>query len=133
MRLKCLNLNNRSATTDMKLLQVELSRAQRRIKALEEALQVAHAKVADSMHPLLSETHSSTNDSPRFSPYAEAQTPSDEEFDLSETLGTLAITDGGESRFFGPSAASEVSTAVAYSDGYTIIIIIFYRHLYWYV
>ena len=118
MRLKCLNLNHRSATTDMKLLQVELSRAQRRIKALEEALQVAHAKLADSVHPLLSETHSSTNDSPRFSPYAEAQTPpSDEELDLSETLGTLAITDGGESRFFGPSAASEVSTAFAYSDG----------------
>lgn len=84
-------------------LQAKLNEMTERVRHLEEALRRATSSRSSSSFeatsdapPLSSESigHDDTN----------TRVPSD----LIDTLGTLTLADGGESRFLGPSAAPEV-------------------------
>ena len=102
---------NYSPIVDTKQLLAELARTKNRNRQLEEALRISHSKQSSRPHPLLqysSRAYSSGD------PCSTAIVPplADPEHDLLEILGTLTIADDGESRFLGPSAASEVRLQV---------------------
>jgi hypothetical protein len=64
---------------------------------LEEGLAAAHSHHSVDIHPLLSETlQKGTQDDPEVDKVA-------------EVLGTLAVGEAGELRYFGPSAVIEVT------------------------
>lgn len=100
---------NRSSTADVKRLEAELEKARERIRELEKALQMAPAKGADYIRPLINETQRPTRSSNSTSSSSELPDPNDDDQGVAEVFGTLSIADSGESVFIGPSAASEVS------------------------
>ena len=86
-------------------MKVELGISKERIRQLEEALQKLQQRVSDAPHPLLA-TDDERRESARWS--AEGATSDPEDPDPLDSFGTLTIAEGGESRFLGPSGASEV-------------------------
>lgn len=104
--------SNRTSTADYRKIKLELDKEKERVQALEKALQTAHAKVADSIHPLLSRTEAQASSSASPSSSIDNIPPADQDQDISEVFGTLSIADSGESVFLGPSAVSEVSVVL---------------------
>ncbi|KAH9951097.1 fungal-specific transcription factor domain-containing protein [Amylocystis lapponica] len=77
-----------------------------RMRQLEDALAIAHARYSDEPHPLLTDDQESTPASQDdMSPFPElASSISPETIDA---FGTLSVSDHGVSRFFGPTGGTE--------------------------
>lgn len=86
-------------------LQAKLNEMTERVRHLEEALRRATSSRSSS-------SFEATSDAPPLSSesigHDDTNTRPDVPGDLIDTLGTLTLADGGESRFLGPSAAPEV-------------------------
>lgn len=86
-------------------LQAKLNEMIEKVRHLEEALRRATSSSSSS-------SYEATSDAPPLSSEAighdDTNTRPDVPSDLIDTLGTLTLADGGESRFLGPSAAPEV-------------------------
>ncbi|KAI5997758.1 hypothetical protein EDC04DRAFT_3125428 [Pisolithus marmoratus] len=88
----------------------QLAKTRERIRQLEDALRVLQAKHSTEPHPLLQPEFLGTSRrdddvGPHTTEGLEDHTP-----ELVEALGTLSISDSGESHFFGPTGGSNVST-----------------------
>lgn len=81
-----------------------------RIRQLEDALQIAHARTNSETHPLL-EDHLLEIKHGIGNPHSHEDERQDDDADDDEVianLGTLRISEGGTSRFLGLSGGSEV-------------------------
>ena len=77
-----------------------------RIRQLEDALAILQSTVSTEPHPLLADGLLSTHPSP--------VKPPDVLREAMDAFGTLTIGDSGESKYFGPSAGSEVRSSTLY-------------------
>ena len=77
------------------------------IRQLEDALQISHASVSTTPHPLLSEEQLSIKYGSDAQEEAEKNNSSSD-WDIYTSFGTLTISERGETRFVGRSS-SEVS------------------------
>ncbi|KAH8831741.1 fungal-specific transcription factor domain-containing protein [Flagelloscypha sp. PMI_526] len=75
--------------------QDEIARLRERILQLEDALALSHSNSSNETHPLLVETSSTR---PQENPDVDK---------VIEDLGTLAVGEAGEAKYYGPSAATE--------------------------
>ncbi len=96
-------------------LEGTLQKLEARMHSLEDALAITYAASSKETHPLLvkCKNEDAEEDSPRLPPpdlqeSEEVSTPS-AKHTLTDSLGVLHIDEDGGSRFFGPSAGSEVS------------------------
>ena len=78
-----------------------------RIRSLEDALEELQAKHSNDPHPLLRDDLVSPSAEDDEDPPADAGR-STQNLDMNDSLGTLSISDHGNSRFFGPTGGSEV-------------------------
>lgn len=94
-----------SPSANVKELQAKLNEMTEKVRHLEEALRRATSSRSSS-------SYDATSDAPPSGSEAighdDTNTRPDVPSDLLDTLGTLTLADGGESRFLGPSAAPEV-------------------------
>ena len=100
MTNKCRAQVHRSLLPDTEQLHRKISEMGQRIRQLEDALAILQSSVSTEPHPLLGDELFSVKSS-----------PVKESDILAETMGafgTLTIGDSGESKYFGPSAGSEV-------------------------
>lgn len=81
-----------------------------RIRQLEDALAILQSVVSTEPHPLLTDGLILTNSS--------TVKPMDVTAETMDALGTLTIGDSGESKYFGPSAGSEVRTLLCLGQIY---------------
>ncbi|EKM81461.1 hypothetical protein AGABI1DRAFT_54232 [Agaricus bisporus var. burnettii JB137-S8] len=99
---------SRFILADTDQLHKKISEMSNRIRQLEDALAILQATISDRPHALLTEDHLKI----KFG--SEAILPKDEEGEEREAsidaLGTLTLEDSGESRYFGRSAGTEVSS-----------------------
>ena len=80
-----------------------------RIRQLEDALAILQSSISTEPHPLLEDGLVSVNSSVAKAPDVLEETM--------DAFGTLTIGDSGESKYFGPSAGSEVcSSTMRLSD-----------------
>lgn len=80
-----------------------------RIRQLEDALQISHTTSASTSHPLLSKELLAIKnclDIPGNTELYETHSEDDSLSELYSDLGTLTISDHGESRFYGRSGAA---------------------------
>lgn len=102
----------RSILTDTDGLHQKIFEMSQRIRQLEDALRLLQSSLSSEKHPLL------RNDllSIKYGPEQQLSVPSDSVEDPLaepvEAFGTLTIGDGGESRYLGASAGSEVCLIV---------------------
>ncbi|KAI5992558.1 hypothetical protein EDC04DRAFT_2586962, partial [Pisolithus marmoratus] len=92
----------------------QLAKKSERIRKLEDALRVLQAKHSTEPHPLLQPEFPGTSQhdddvSPLTAEGLEEHTP-----ELVEALGTLSISDSGESHFFGPTGGSNCLLMIDY-------------------
>lgn len=93
----------RSFLANTEQLHRKISEMGQRIRQLEDALAILQSTVSTEPHPLLGDGLLSIKSSPMNQPDS-----------LSETIdafGTLTIGESGESKYFGPSAGSEVRSS----------------------
>lgn len=108
-------VNRIPAETD--ILRTKLGIANERIRLLEDALQKAHSRLSDAIHPLLEKSEKRQKATRSRALGASNLSSDSEDPGPVESFGTLAIADDGESLFLGPSAASEVSHMFLFSRG----------------
>ena len=109
--LSYLNLfSGRYVLADTEKLHSTLSEMSRRIRQLEDALQISHASVSTTPHPLLSEEQLSIKYGSDAQEEAEKNNSSSD-WDIYTSFGTLTISERGETRFVGRSS-SEVSRSL---------------------
>ncbi|KZP23151.1 hypothetical protein FIBSPDRAFT_1043094 [Athelia psychrophila] len=100
---------SRFILTDTEQLHRKIAEMSERIRNLEEALAMLQSSVSAESHPLLRDELLSIKFSPQAQEAESDEHPSPEDV-LAETIdafGTLAIGNGGESRYFGRSGGSE--------------------------
>ncbi|KAH8827586.1 hypothetical protein DL96DRAFT_1463730 [Flagelloscypha sp. PMI_526] len=85
-------------------LHSEIQKLQARILQLEEALTSVYAQVSDKPHPLLSGRREPPHE---FASSSIQATEVESVQDALDALGTLAIGDLGQAKYFGPSAGTE--------------------------
>ncbi|KAI5997762.1 hypothetical protein EDC04DRAFT_2976965, partial [Pisolithus marmoratus] len=88
----------------------QLAETRERIRKLEDALRVLQAKHSTELHPLLSQRDNDVGPLTTEDLAVEELTP-----ELVEALGTLSISDSGESHFFGPTGGSNCLLMIDYS------------------
>ena len=78
-----------------------------RIRLLEDALAILHARSSNEPHPLLREDAVVSKMEPddEENPYSFEPV---QNADIIDTFGTLSVSEHGVSRFFGPTGGSEV-------------------------
>ena len=94
---------HRSILADTEQLHRKISEMGQRIRQLEDALAILQSIVSTEPHPLLGDGLLSIKSSPVKYPDPLAETM--------DAFGTLTIGDSGESKYFGPSAGSEVRSS----------------------
>ena len=73
----------------------------KRIRQLEDALQISHSSVSNDSHPLLADDlRAVTNDSEQPDDTQTSQ-ESDGQKDVLDAFGTLSVTDGGTESYIG--------------------------------
>lgn len=111
------SLATKRTTMGINQLLSDLDQAQKRVRQLEDALKTSHGKQAFVPDPLVVENGSRNSvASGSTTPGSPSTGP---EYDPLEMFGTLTIADGGDSRFLGISAASEVCIYKPFSKGKT--------------
>ena len=85
-----------------------------RIRQLEDALAIFQSGVTNETHPLLREELLAIKFGPEVRNSGDPESPRDTVAESMDALGTLTIGDGGESKYFGRSAGSEVSVCRRY-------------------
>ncbi|KAI5997750.1 hypothetical protein EDC04DRAFT_2584967, partial [Pisolithus marmoratus] len=99
----------------------QLAKMRERIRQLEEALSELQAKHSTEPHPLLQPDlfESSQRDDGAGPLSAEDVAVEEHTPELVEALGTLSISDGGASRFFGPTGGSHIEyvPSKVFADG----------------
>lgn len=94
--------------TDTDELYQKIYEMSQRIRQLEDGLALLQSGISPEKHPLLQDELLSIKYGPKQRTSAEAESAEDPLADPVEAFGTLTIGDGGESRYFGASAGSEV-------------------------
>lgn len=80
-----------------------------RIRQLEDALAILHAKSSNEPHPLLRDDLLSANTEHDDEDMVETEpTPVKPPPDIIDAFGTLSVSEHGVSRFFGPTGGAEV-------------------------
>lgn len=102
----------RFTLTETEELQGKILKMSQRIRQLEEALSLLQSNISSEKHPLLREQVASAECKPEQMPSDMLAIPGDTYAESLEAFGTLTIGDGGELRYFGASAGSEVRFSV---------------------
>ena len=99
---------------DTARLHSKIAEMGQRIRHLEDALAILHSETSNETHPLLRDELMSIKSLEKEHPVEEKKHVEDGSADLIDAIGTLTISDHGESKYFGRSAGSEVSPYVIY-------------------
>ena len=86
-----------------------------RIRQLENALALLQSSISSAKHPLLQDELLLIKHGPAKHLPGDPDIPGDSFVEAVDAFGTLTIGDRGESRYFGPSAGSEVRISAASS------------------
>lgn len=98
----------RLKSTDIEEFRRKILLMAQRIRELEDALAIVQSRLSSEKHPLLREDLLLIKQIPETQPHVESEASDDPLAESVHAFGTLTIDDGGESKYFGPSAGSEV-------------------------
>ncbi|KAH7887837.1 fungal-specific transcription factor domain-containing protein [Phlebopus sp. FC_14] len=97
----------RFVLADTEHLHRKIAEMGQRIRQLEDALSIFQAGTSSEVHPLLSDDLLAIKHGLEIPQMASGEATNDQHAPPIDALGTLTITDGGESNYYGRSAGSE--------------------------